>query len=52
MRFSKKTIDRYCFLYALKNLPDYSVNEANLKAALQRQFNGSDTPNDVMWLMK
>ena len=31
---------------------DNSVNEANLKAALQRQFNGSDTPHDVMWLIK
>jgi hypothetical protein len=33
-------------------LKEISVNEANLKAALQRQFNGSDTPNDVMWLIK
>lgn len=31
---------------------EYTVNEANLKAALQRQFNGSDTPNDIMWLIK
>lgn len=27
-------------------------NEANLKAALQSQFGGSDTINDVMWLIK
>lgn len=27
-------------------------NEANLKAALQSQFNGSDDINDVMWLVK
>jgi hypothetical protein len=27
-------------------------NEANLKAALESQFNGSDDINNVMWLMK
>lgn len=27
-------------------------NEANLKAALQSQFNGSDDINDVMWFIK
>jgi len=31
---------------------EYSTNEANLKEALQRQFSGSDTQNDVMWLIK
>jgi hypothetical protein len=31
---------------------EYSTNEANLKEALQRQFKGSDTQNDIMWLIK
>lgn len=31
---------------------EYSTNEVNLKEALQRQFNGSDTQNDLMWLIK
>ncbi|WP_293304960.1 SusD/RagB family nutrient-binding outer membrane lipoprotein [Pedobacter sp. UBA5917] len=31
---------------------EYSTNEVNLKKSLQRQFNGSDTRNDVMWLVK
>lgn len=31
---------------------EYSTNEANLKKSLQRQYNGSDTRNDIMWLIK
>lgn len=31
---------------------EYTTNEVNLKASLQRQFAGSDTRNDVMWLIK
>jgi len=31
---------------------EYTTNEVNLKEALQRQFNESDTQNDVMWLIK
>jgi hypothetical protein len=31
---------------------EYSTNEVNLKKALQRQYNGSDTRNDIMWLIK
>ncbi|PVD52869.1 SusD/RagB family nutrient-binding outer membrane lipoprotein [Terrimonas sp.] len=31
---------------------EYTTNEINLKASLQRQFSGSDTRNDIMWLLK
>ncbi|MRG47309.1 SusD/RagB family nutrient-binding outer membrane lipoprotein [Chitinophaga sp. SYP-B3965] len=31
---------------------EYTTNEVNLKASLQQQYNGSDTRNDVMWLVK
>jgi hypothetical protein len=31
---------------------EYSQNKTNIEEAIQRQFNGSDTPNDVMWLLK
>ena len=31
---------------------EYSQNKENIEAAIQRQFGGSDTPNDVMWLLK
>lgn len=31
---------------------EYSTNESNLKEALQRQFNGSDTQNDMIWSIK
>ncbi len=31
---------------------EYSTNESNLKKSLQRQYNGSDTRNDIMWLIK
>ncbi|QQT26398.1 SusD/RagB family nutrient-binding outer membrane lipoprotein [Sphingobacterium spiritivorum] len=31
---------------------EYSTNEANLKESLQRQFKGSDTQNDIMWIIK
>lgn len=31
---------------------EYSTNESNLKEALQRQFNGSDTQNDLIWSIK
>jgi len=31
---------------------EYSTNETYLKEALQRQFNGSDTQNDIIWLIK
>lgn len=31
---------------------EYTTNEANLKASLQRQFSGADTRNNVMWLIK
>lgn len=31
---------------------EYQNNNANVKAAVQSQFNGSDTRNDVMWLLK
>ncbi|WP_216641542.1 SusD/RagB family nutrient-binding outer membrane lipoprotein [Pedobacter ginsengisoli] len=31
---------------------EYSTNESNLKASLKRQYNGSDTRNDIMWLIK
>ncbi|HML71247.1 MAG: SusD/RagB family nutrient-binding outer membrane lipoprotein [Bacteroidota bacterium] len=31
---------------------EYSQNRENIEAAIQRQFGGSDTPNDVMWLLK
>jgi len=31
---------------------EYSVNRANIEEAIQRQFGGNDTPNDVMWLLK
>lgn len=31
---------------------EYSQNRANIEEAIQRQFGGSDTPNEVMWLLK
>lgn len=31
---------------------EYSQNRENIEIALQRQFGGTDTPNDVMWLLK
>lgn len=31
---------------------EYTVNSANLKEALQRQFDGADTQNGVMWVIK
>jgi hypothetical protein len=31
---------------------EYNTNEINLKDAIKRQFNGSDTQNDIMWLIK
>lgn len=31
---------------------EYSQNRANIEEAIQRQFGGRDTPNDVMWLLK
>lgn len=31
---------------------EYTTNEANVKAALKAQFNGADTQNGVMWLIK
>ncbi|QNK64578.1 SusD/RagB family nutrient-binding outer membrane lipoprotein [Pedobacter sp. PAMC26386] len=31
---------------------EYTVNTANLKASLQAQFNGADSQNGVMWLIK
>ncbi|MGE8291961.1 MAG: SusD/RagB family nutrient-binding outer membrane lipoprotein, partial [Sphingobacterium sp.] len=31
---------------------EYSTNESNLKEALQHQFNGSDTQNDMIWSIK
>lgn len=31
---------------------EYSQNRENIEAAINRQFGGSDTPNDVMWLLK
>lgn len=31
---------------------EYSQNRENIEAAIQRQFGGTDTPNDMMWLLK
>lgn len=31
---------------------EYSQNRANIEEAINRQFGGADTPNDVMWLLK
>lgn len=31
---------------------EYSQNRENIEAALQRQFGGADTPNEIMWLLK
>lgn len=31
---------------------EYQNNKANLQEALKRQFGGSDTRNDVMWMLK
>ena len=31
---------------------EYSQNRENIEAAIDRQFGGSDTPNEVMWLLK
>ena len=31
---------------------EYSQNKENIEEAIQRQFNGTDTPNDLMWLLK
>lgn len=31
---------------------EYTVNEANLKAALQRQFAGADNQNSAIWMVK
>lgn len=31
---------------------EYSQNRVNIEEALTRQFNGSDNPNNVMWLLK
>ncbi|MFB6454655.1 SusD/RagB family nutrient-binding outer membrane lipoprotein [Chitinophaga sp. Hz27] len=31
---------------------EYTVNETNIRAAIQKQYNGSDSQNDVMWLIK
>ena len=31
---------------------EYSQNRENIEIALQRQFGGTDTPNDIMWLLK
>ncbi|MDD2951595.1 MAG: SusD/RagB family nutrient-binding outer membrane lipoprotein [Parabacteroides sp.] len=31
---------------------EYSQNRTNIEEAIQRQFGGNDTPNDVMWLLK
>jgi hypothetical protein len=33
-------------------MSEYSQNRENVEAAIQRQFGGSDTPNDVMWILK
>lgn len=31
---------------------EYSQNRENIEAAIERQFGGIDTPNEVMWLLK
>ncbi|MDD4115951.1 MAG: SusD/RagB family nutrient-binding outer membrane lipoprotein [Massilibacteroides sp.] len=31
---------------------EYSQNREHIETAIQRQFGGTDTPNDVMWLLK
>ncbi len=31
---------------------EYERNKENVENAIKRQFNGTDTPNDVMWLLK
>lgn len=31
---------------------EYSQNREHVEAAIQRQFGGTDTPNDLMWLLK
>lgn len=31
---------------------EYSQNRENIEDAIERQFGGNDTPNDVMWLLK
>lgn len=31
---------------------EYSRNRENIEEAINRQFGGNDTPNDVMWLLK
>lgn len=31
---------------------EYTTNESNLKASLRKQYAGSDTRNDIMWLIK
>ncbi|WP_315815106.1 hypothetical protein [Paraflavitalea speifideaquila] len=31
---------------------EYTNNGVNVKAAVQSQFGGSDTRNDLMWLLK
>ncbi len=33
-------------------MSEYSRNRENIEAAIDRQFDGTDTPNDVMWLLK
>ncbi|TKG97008.1 SusD/RagB family nutrient-binding outer membrane lipoprotein [Puteibacter caeruleilacunae] len=37
------------WMYPMK---EYSLNRENIEAAIDRQFDGSDTPNDIMWLLK
>lgn len=43
--------DRLPVRWMYPNL-EYSQNRENIEAAIQRQFGGTDTPNDVMWLLK
>lgn len=31
---------------------EYSQNKENIQSAIQRQYGGEDTPNNVMWLLK
>ena len=31
---------------------EYTTNEVNVKASLKTQFNGADTQNGTMWLIK
>lgn len=31
---------------------EYNINKTNIDEAVQRQYNGLDTPNEVMWILK